>query len=539
MWYLGRKIWGFLFVLFVFTWYVSYLGKVMPSIEKSKYDQTPKNEWNNKEQLAVPDWHLPYINNQLLQLRAQGKQVDGELLKRFYHLPHSVTDDVENVPTANGEKFEAETFKETSTANKPKNAQKNMPSEHKDKKPPHKSPPAKRQGKASSAASKWQKNSLKISKTNIPVSPVPENVAKSLKSLVDKYLEPFLGGISKEQYMEVLERSTYAVTPKGANKGVSCVLIQIVDNEIYVFDPYQITVSGKELYKNRLEQVLVLIEKLLERKSLPNVEFVLSLHDCVQTVSKPHSYRVAKYTESRPIFTLIRCNFSDNLPFPMLEGSSSRGDWNSWDSSVQELQKHSIPWTQKSSHAIFRGGLRDSSYFQSREEAQRKCMEVGRGKLLKLQEKRRDLLNISVGGKCLKPYSLQRMSFEQQQHFKYNIYAEGNCFWADRLAKQLFASFVTIKQETPCGLYFEPLLQPMIHYIPTDYFFNDLIEKIEWAKAHDDQAKEIMRQANQWALEYLSFSAVLAFVEILLGEYALLLQQPIGVHREAIKVSFQ
>jgi hypothetical protein len=96
----------------------------------------------------------------------------------------------------------------------------------------------------------------------------------------------------------------------------------------------------------------------------------------------------------------------------------------------------------------------------------------------------------------------------------------------------------------------------MIHYIPTDYFFNDLIEKIEWAKvsesldaspqcestlykAHDDQAKEIMRQANQWALEYLSFSAVLAFVEILLGEYALLLQQPISVHREAIKVSFQ
>jgi len=42
-----------------------------------------------------------------------------------------------------------------------------------------------------------------------------------------------------------------------------------------VFDPYQITVSGKELYKNRLEQVLVLIEKLLEIKSLPNVEFVV------------------------------------------------------------------------------------------------------------------------------------------------------------------------------------------------------------------------------------------------------------------------
>ncbi|GJQ15003.1 hypothetical protein GpartN1_g6794.t1 [Galdieria partita] len=532
MWYLGRKIWGFLFVLFVFCWYVSYLGKIMPVVEKTKYKQEPKKEWEDKEQLAVPEWHLPYINNQLLQLRAQGKEVNEELMKKYYHLPHSVTDEIEYVPMEDTEKFSAESPKRTELSN-PMRANSKAPTEQTNKVIHDKAVPVSQHKKSSFSGSKVSKNEWRIPKSNIPISPVPETVAKSLKSLVDKYLEPFLGGVSQEQYMEVLQRNTYAVTPKGANKGVSCVLIQIVDHEIYVLDPYQITSSGKALYRNRLEQALVLIQKLLEKKSLPNVEFVLSLHDCVQTVSKPHHYRVAKYIESRPIFTVIHCNFSDNLPFPMLEGSSNRGDWKSWDTS------YSIPWNKKSNQAVFRGGLRDSSYFQSREEAQRKCLDIGRGKLLHLQEKRGDLLNISVGGRCFKSYVLNRMSFEQQQQFKYNIYAEGNCFWADRLAKQLFASFVTIKQETPCGVYFEPLLRPMTHYIPTNYMFDDLIEKIEWAQAHDDQVKQIMQQANQWASQYLSFSAVLTFVELLLREYASLLQQPISINREAIKVLFE
>ncbi|EME27299.1 lipopolysaccharide-modifying enzyme-like protein isoform 2 [Galdieria sulphuraria] len=519
MWYFGRKIWGFLFVLFVFCWYVSYLGKIMPAVDKTKHREVPKKEWESKEPFAVPEWHLPYINNQLLQLRAQGKEVNEDLVKKFYHLPHSVTDEMENPSLDNTQKHDAESFKETRPNNQMNSK---IPTEQKNKLMQDKAVPVSQHKKSSSSEPRNSKNGLKIPKTHIPVSPVPRTVIKSLKSLVDRYLEPFLGGISKEQYMEVLQRNTYAVTPKGANKGVSCVLIQIVDHEIYVLDPYQITISGKDLYKNRLEQALVLIQKLVEKKSLPNVEFVLSLHDCVQTVSKPHHYRVAKHIESRPIFTLIHCNFSDNLPFPMLEGSSHRGDWKSWDMS------YSIPWTQKTDKAVFRGGIRDSSYFESREEAQRKCMDAGRGKLIQLQEKRQDLFNISVSGRCLKSYILKRLSFEQQvssmtrilvafddanlkQHFKYNIYAEGNCFWADRLAKQLFASFVTIKQDTPCGLYFEPLLQPMTHYIPTDYFFNDLIEKIEWAQAHDAQVKQIMQQANQWASQYLSFSAVLTF----------------------------
>lgn len=51
--------------------------------------------------------------------------------------------------------------------------------------------------------------------------------------------------------------------------------------------------------------------------------------------------------------------------------------------------------------------------------------------------------------------------------------------------------------------------------------------------------KRIMQQANQWASQYLSFSGVLTFVEILLREYAALLQQPVRVHREAIQVLFE
>lgn len=66
--------------------------------------------------------------------------------------------------------------------------------------------------------------------------------------------------------------------------------------------------------------------------------------------------------------------------------------------------------------------------------------------------------------------------------FKFVLYAEGNCFWADRMNRQLFGPSAILKQETPCGQFYEPLLEPMSHYIPVDFFFNDLLDRINWAQ---------------------------------------------------------
>eukprot|EP00871_Galdieria_phlegrea_P001071 jgi/Galph1/1965/GphlegSOOS_G647.1 len=543
----GRTAWSFLLILVVFTCYLSFLKKVLPNAPESE-KQTKKGVTEVlgefKRHPSIPDWHLPYINNQLLQMRAQGKRVDSEVIKKFYHLPHSIAemDNFQEAPISNS--GDGETSLENTVNEHLKNQAEQYSSEKKGNSMNSKQTVNEKSSvspKVSTSVSnmKFSKGMLIVPETNIPFFTVSQIVEKSIRKLVKEYLEPFKPGIYQNQYLEVLHRSTYAVSPKGANKGVTCVFIQIIDREIYLYDPYKIVHEGKDLYKGRLEQVLILLHEAVKRKSIRNVELVLSLHDCVQTVSKAHTYRVANYVESRPIFTVIQCNFSDNLPFPIIEGSTSRGDWKSWDSAMEKLRKQSVPWSQKKNQAIFRGGLRASSYFQSRESAQLNCSRVGRGKLLELQRERKDLFNISVGGKCIHSYELHKVPFEKQQQFKYNIYAEGNCFWADRLQKQLFASFTIIKQQTPCGLYFEPLLKPMVHYIPTDYFFNDLIEQIEWAKAYDGQAMTIMKNANEFASEYLTFPAILTFVEILLNEYALLLRQPVHRHKDAFRVLFQ
>lgn len=152
----------------------------MPAVERTKYKEEPKKEWENKEQLAVPEWHLPFINNQLLQLRAQGKQVDEDLMKRFYHLPHSVADEVQDT-----KRLDTEASNKEATVNQKPVTSNKVPVEQK-KNSNYKSAPVHKHN--ASLGTKTSKNQLRLPKVDIAVSSVPDSVVKSLKSLVDGYL---------------------------------------------------------------------------------------------------------------------------------------------------------------------------------------------------------------------------------------------------------------------------------------------------------------------------------------------------------------
>mmetsp|Transcript_11142 Transcript_11142/g.22194 ORF Transcript_11142/g.22194 Transcript_11142/m.22194 type:complete len:153 (+) Transcript_11142:1656-2114(+) len=110
-----------------------------------------------------------------------------------------------------------------------------------------------------------------------------------------------------------------------------------------------------------------------------------------------------------------------------------------------------------------------------------------------------------------------------QHRFKYILYAEGNCFWADRINMQVFGPSVIIKQETPCGQFFEPLLKPMVHYVPTDFFFQDTMDRIAWLKENDADAMQMVKNANEFASNFLSLAGIEAYAEVLLKEYTALL----------------
>lgn len=356
-----------------------------------------------------------------------------------------------------------------------------------------------------------------------------EGVKGHYRKLAKAYLSSFTQGIYRHMFFDVLRRRTYSLTPPGANKGVQSIMFQIINRKVYMMDPYEVPKNSKPFYRTRINEIIWLLSKLAIEGRLKNTEFMVSIHDCVQTVNAPHMYRGATYQESIPSFNIVSCNFSDNIPFPMWEGDAQRGGgFQSWDKRMQEYATASQQaWSSKEEKAVFRGGNRPSMYFQNKSDANKNCDEVGRTRISFLASQHPNAIDASIGGSCGGVHRyLQRMDEVKQQKFKYVIYAEGNCFWADRLNKQVFGPSMILKQETPCGQFWEPLLKPMTHYVPADFFFNNLVDQVEWARENDDEAQKIVRNANEFANNFLTLNGIMNYVEVLMAEYTALLVEP-------------
>lgn len=295
--------------------------------------------------------------------------------------------------------------------------------------------------------------------------------------------------------------------------------------ELYLLDPYEVSKNAKPFYRSRIKELVWLLSDIARSGNAPDTEFLLAIHDCVQTVSAEHTYRGAVYRESHPTFTIVSCNFSDNIPFPMWEGDEVRGGLKSWDEKMTKYKSiDETPWKQKEAQAVFRGGNRPSMYFKQKTDADEHCDEVGRSRLHYIGTQHPDLFDIGISGKCGGvSHVLSHLSEAGHHKYKYIMYAEGNCFWADRLNKQVFGPSAVVKQETPCGQFWEPLLKPMVHYIPTDFFFTNTVDQIKWARQNDDKVQEIVKNANEFAANFLSVKSIKLYVEVLLVEYSKLL----------------
>lgn len=91
-----------------------------------------------------------------------------------------------------------------------------------------------------------------------------------------------------------------------------------------------------------------------------------------------------------------------------------------------------------------------------------------------------------------------RLSREDMGRFKYEIVADGAA-GSSRTCNTLGGAQVMVKQASQYSQFFWPLLRPYRHFIPTTHFFDDLVPQIEWARAHDAEAREMVPVANEIA----------------------------------------
>jgi len=147
------------------------------------------------------------------------------------------------------------------------------------------------------------------------------------------------------------------------------------------------------------------------------------------------------------------------------------------------------------------------------------------------------LLDVALGD--MPPYmrkagiaQLEKNNFipmKNWNQYKLMITAEGNCGWGDRIKNQVFLNVGLVLQESMCKEWYTPLLQPWVHYIPTDYHWNSLHTVLLWAHSDENQhsVQQMIKNMNTWAHAILSPESIELYTREALNTHARRLAFPL------------
>ena len=107
--------------------------------------------------------------------------------------------------------------------------------------------------------------------------------------------------------------------------------------------------------------------------------------------------------------------------------------------------------------------------------------------------------------------------------FKYVIVVDGNSAPSSRMVQMLHGDSLLLWQQTMWAEPFYNGLRPFVHYVPVSSGLDDLFDKIRWAQTHQEEAKAIVRNAQEYARAYLTPAAAADHMHMILQRYAGLL----------------
>ena len=112
--------------------------------------------------------------------------------------------------------------------------------------------------------------------------------------------------------------------------------------------------------------------------------------------------------------------------------------------------------------------------------------------------------------------------------YKYLVHLDGQGL-SSRMDLLLPLNAVVFKEESGYRAYYHHLLQPYKHYLP---FWKtrpeEALTQLDWAAAHDEEARQVAQRAQDFALRYLSRSARACYWLRLLTDFSQLLRYSPG-----------
>ncbi|XP_052214098.1 protein O-glucosyltransferase 2-like isoform X7 [Dreissena polymorpha] len=180
------------------------------------------------------------------------------------------------------------------------------------------------------------------------------------------------------------------------------------------------------------------------------------------------------------------------------------------------MGKSPLPWEQKTEKGFWRG--RDS-----RQE---------RLDLVVMARAHPDLLDAKMTRMFFFKHDqekygdlVQNIPFFDFFKYKYQVTLDGTVA-AYRFPYLLAGDGVVLKQDSSYYEHFYKDLQPYVHYIPFKHDLSDLLQQIQWARENDDKAREISKNAQDFAFHRLHPGEIFCYHVKLFEEYAKRLKSP-------------
>ncbi|XP_056411685.1 protein O-glucosyltransferase 2 isoform X4 [Hyla sarda] len=247
-----------------------------------------------------------------------------------------------------------------------------------------------------------------------------------------------------------------------------------------------------------------LLLSLTSKVKVPDVEFFVNLGDW------PLEKR--KIAPFHPIFSWCGSLETKDIVMPTYDLTDSVLETMGRVSlDMMSVQANTGPkWEEKKNTAFWRG--RDS------------CKE--RLELVKMGMKHPDMIDAAFThffffkhDENLYGPIVQPIPFFDFFKYKYQILIDGTVA-AYRMPYLLVGNSVILKQDSIYYEHFYNELQPWKHYVPFKKDLSDLLEKIQWVKDHDEEAKKIAVAGQEFARNSLMGDHIFCYYFKLLQAYA-------------------
>jgi len=251
---------------------------------------------------------------------------------------------------------------------------------------------------------------------------------------------------------------------------------------------------GNRHGKGESWRIREMVHSVLRRVHIPNTVVLISGSD----------YAVAGRNKFGMVFSANRKTGDNDLLWPTPQM------WKNWKVSNHiRLMGNSAPWSSRRPILFFRGantgGKRQAQPGTWRQSprwaaaiATNKRPDLTDVKIWPRYQVHPDVLAEAVN----EGLTIRKFQAASNASHKYLLQVDGNtASW--RLPTVIGSGPVLFKQESPWQEWWTDLLQPMVHYVPVERDFSDVIERVEYAIAHDKEMQDITHRARRLVLEQL------------------------------------